>query len=58
MLIKGAFVGEKNFECYQNERYNNKKKCSQISCPGPCPEAVEPNTQPSICLYPHRDLFP
>jgi hypothetical protein len=25
-LIKGAFVGEKNFEPYQNARYNNKKK--------------------------------
>jgi hypothetical protein len=24
-LIKGAFVGEKNFERYQNARYNNKK---------------------------------
>ena len=23
-LIKGAFVGEKNFERYQNARYNNK----------------------------------
>jgi hypothetical protein len=24
-LIKCAFVGEKNFERYQNARYNNKK---------------------------------
>jgi hypothetical protein len=24
-LIKGGFVGEKNFERYQNARYNNKK---------------------------------
>jgi hypothetical protein len=23
-LIKGAFVGKKNFERYQNARYNNK----------------------------------
>jgi hypothetical protein len=25
-LIKGAFVGEKNFERYQNARYDNKKE--------------------------------
>jgi hypothetical protein len=24
-LIKGAFFGEKNFELYQNARYDNKK---------------------------------
>jgi hypothetical protein len=27
-LIKGAFVGEKNFERYQNARYNNKNNSS------------------------------
>jgi hypothetical protein len=25
-LTKGAFVGEKNFERYQNARYNNNNK--------------------------------
>ena len=29
-LIKGAFVGEKNFERYQNARYNNKKSVEKI----------------------------
>ena len=30
-LIKGAFVGEKNFERYQNVRYNNKNNTGLLS---------------------------
>jgi hypothetical protein len=30
-LIKGAFDGEKNFERYQNARYNNKKSKNTIN---------------------------
>jgi hypothetical protein len=29
-LIKGAFVGENNFERYQNARYNNKKNSNTV----------------------------
>jgi hypothetical protein len=29
-LIKGAFVGEKNFERYKNARYNNKKNHQHV----------------------------